>query len=305
PAEPVVFKMVTWEPRGMPQAEGILSLWSQEVSRLSNGQVTIDWVGGPEVTGDAFEMPQLVMSGAIDAYTGPFFHREQIPEGAALAITQVDTNTERERGFDAYMNELHNQHDLEYVGRMQWNWPFYVATTYPVQTKEDLKGGLAGWSPAWGWFIDALGLISVDVGSDTDYTAMESGVINSMVSPLSSMRADGLFELQTHFIDVPTSELGGGGLQIIANLDKVNSLPDPSLLRQARINMIPEMSAFLDNMRDEAYQSALDSDMIRVEFSAEDAKWLQQECWVDAGWESMKENISPESLAKMQAFFAP
>jgi len=188
-----------------------------------------------------------------------------------------------------------------WVGRMTYEWPFYIATTYPVQTPADLKGHKVATSPTTEPSAEALGLIPIE--TEEEYTALERGVIDTIYTPPISMFADGIFEVATHFISHPLAQ---GSLVLFCNLDRFNSLP-PNLqkaLLQGHINARPKMKGVMEGMVGKGISEAEAAGLTMVKFSDDDFKRAEAAV-LEAGWEAAKEIVEPESFAKMRQLSGP
>jgi TRAP-type C4-dicarboxylate transport system substrate-binding protein len=288
--------MVSFESATHPMLAGQMEIFNEELEKASNGLLTIDWVGGPEVI-SFHEQPGAASSGAIDIYFGPgTLYDEEVPETLIHPFTYVTYEEEVARGFDEYMDEIHREKmNVVWIGRMSFEWPFYMAANAIIETPADLEGLLVAVSPTTEASVEALGMVPFD--TEEEYTALERGAIDVVFTPPISMWADGIYEVATHFIDHPLSQ---GSIVMIMNQDKFESLhPDhQEALLQAHINARPALGAKLQGMVGKGLEEAYASNITIVEFSEEDYQWMYTTI-LDAGWAEAERVISPESYARM------
>ena len=206
------------------------------------------------------------------------------------------------RGYDEYMDKVHREKmNVVWVGRGLWEFPFHIATTYPVTKPADLQGHKVAVSPTTEASALALGMVPIE--TEEEYTALERGVIDTMYTTPASMWADGVFEVASHFIDHP---FGIGSLVIIASLDKFNSLP-PDLqnaLLQGYRNARPRMTEVFKQQLEMGRGEAVKAGLTIVKFSDADYK-MAQTTVLEAGWEAAKDKLTPESFAKMRELSGP
>ncbi len=298
PSEPIVLRAVSFMPVGF-KAVAALGLWADEVNRRANGELEIQWIGGPEVIGP-FEQAGAVSEGAIDITAIPAgFYRSQLPEALTLMLSRVTPAVERERGVEEFMIELHREHlNAYFIGRTNFNYPFYMATSFPVSSPEDLAGRSAAASPLTTAFTDALGMIPIE--TEDEYTAMERGLVDAVIMPAVQHGDMSMFELETYFID---HGVLSGNVVILLNWDKWASLPEhlQDLLIQVRLDLEPQMAALTKQWTEEGRQAARDAGLTIVTFSPEDAESFVELSFSSA-WEDAKPTLSPESYAKMREF---
>jgi TRAP-type C4-dicarboxylate transport system substrate-binding protein len=294
--EPVELTMVSFESATHPMLSMLMESFMEELEEESHGLLTINWLGGPEVV-SFHEQPGAVASGAVDLYYGAgTLYDEEVPETLIQPFTYVSYEEEVARGFDEYMDEVHReQMNVVWIGRMSFDWPFYMATTETVETPADLEDLVVAVSPTTEASVEAVGMVPFD--TEEEYTALERGAIDVVFTPPISMWADGIFEVATHFIDHPLCQ---GAIVLICNQDKFDSL-DPELqeaFREAHLEARQNIGVMLQNMRENGVEEAYESGMTIVQFSEEDYEWMF-DTMMEAGWEEAEEVCSPESYERM------
>ncbi len=273
----------------------------EEVNKRANGELRIDWIGGPEIIGP-FEQARAVQSGAIDISSVPStFYWSQVPEAFVLPFSRTTPDVERARGLDDYLLKVHKENlNAYFLGRTMFQYKFYMATSFPISSPQELKGHAGAGGGVLVDYMEALGMTVVE--TEEEYTAMERGLVDTLFMPAIQYDDMSLFELATHFID---HGLHTGSVATIMNLDKFNSLPKhlQDLLVQTQLDMEPMMVERGAQWTADGKQAARDAGLEIVTFSPEDAEYFVELIY-DVGWAKAKEALSPESYVKMQAFLA-
>lgn len=192
------------------------------VEKKTNGEVKIQWAGGPELF-KARDLPTVAAAGSIDVFHYPFgYLGGKIPDAGI---------------YDAYpgnrdygnISTVHRE-ALKFLAPLCEDklkikpfgtttvFPFYLWTRKPIHTFEDMKGlkvrvhgGLAP------HLIRALGMSVVTMPSTDVYMALERGVIDGALRNLSSFFNFREFEFCKFGVNIP---LHVGGTPIFISLRK-------------------------------------------------------------------------------------
>ncbi len=297
-SKPIVLRAVSFMPVQY-KAVAALGLYAKEVNKRAKGKLEIKWIGGPEVIGP-FEQAGAVSEGAIDITAIPAgFYRSQLPEAFTLMLSRVTPAVERERGVEDFLVELHRKKlNTYFIGRTNFNYPFFMATSFPVKSYKDLARHKAAASPLTTAFTNALGMTPIE--TEDEYTAMERGLVDAVIMPAVQLGDMSMFELASHFID---HGVLSGNVVILINWDKWASLPKPlqNLMKQVRLDLEPQMAALTKKWTEAGRQAARKAGKKIVKFSAADAKAFV-ELSFSSSWENAKSTLSPASYAKMKEF---
>jgi len=297
-AKTIVLRAVSFMPVQY-KAVAALGLYAKEVNKRAAGQLEIKWIGGPEVIGP-FEQVGAVSEGAVDITALPAgFYRSQLPEAFTLMLSRVTPAKERERGLDEFLIELHRKKlNTYYIGRTNFNYPFYMATSFPVKSIKDFAGHKAAASPLTTAFTDALKMTPIE--TEEEYTAMERGLVDSVIMPAVQLRDTSMFEITTHFID---HGVLSGNVVILMNWDKWAKLPESlqDLMRQTRLDLEPQMAALTSEWTEAGREAARKAGQTIVRFSPEEAEQFVEMSF-ESSWEDAKPTLSPESYAKMREY---
>ncbi len=300
PAETYTFEAVSFQPKGMKGVEP-MQMYADSVAEMSNGQIIIDWIGGPDIV-PGREQHQAVKDGVIDiALNRAHAYRGEIPETMILPMSEVPAWVERERGMYEYMNERHKDTwNTVWLGRTKWLDPFYtvVKTSRAINTPTDLAGLQVSTPPFTEDILTKIGMVPFDI--EEEYTGMERGTIDAVCTPPGSMAADGLFEIATHLIDHP---INSGSIVLTMNQAKFESLPPElqDLMFQALWSMEPDLVAFYDDYRAGGFQTARDEGVEIVQFWPADAAWFDELIHA-TNLAGMEDSLDATQLANMKKF---
>ena len=218
---PVVFKVVTFQPRGKHIPKNLM-MFADAVAREFDGEIRIDFLGGPEVIGP-FQQPEAVRSGQIDmALTSPSFYSNLSPLSHVNMFSNRTYDVLQDNGFYAAHEELHHDIGFAYLGEFTFDVPFYMFTNFPVESLTDFVGKKIRVFPTVSPFVEALGAASILMGQHEIYSAMERGVVDGFV-----MNAAGFVDTQSwHEVTRYMIEPGfyRGGLTLIVNPTSWNRL---------------------------------------------------------------------------------
>lgn len=198
-------------------------VWVDEINTALKGKVKVNYIGGPEVM-QALQQTEAVSKGIIDITFNPTaFYQSAFPEAGAFILSRKSVTEEREPGgFYDYMVERHEQLNVRYIGRSLWS-PFYLWTTTPVSSLDELKGKKMRTTALYDRFMRALGVAPVTIPEADTYSALEGGTVDGFGWPAAGPRQRGWTKVVNHVIDLPF--FGSNNIVILMNLDKWKSLP--------------------------------------------------------------------------------
>lgn len=201
-----------------------------------HGAVTLNYLGGPEVTPDK-EQATALKRGLIDiimcpaAYYSGLFGQARIPGAQNVPIDEIRKNGAWDMMEQAWEKNL-NAHILSWV--FDKGQKFY--TYYTVKPKESTKTGLdlTGMkirsTGLYNPFLIAMGATTVTTSAGDVYAGLERGVVSGLAWPWGSIAKYGWERFLKY--RVRPSFFSGSEL-IVINLDKWKSL---SKEQQALLN---------------------------------------------------------------------
>lgn len=195
--------------------------WVEMVEEVTEGRVTINWRGGPDVIplGEQFEAMQ---SGAIDVnftYIGQY--QSMLPESLSIPLSQLEPWEERENGFYDFMVERHEEINTMYLGRWLTGSP-RLWLNEPINEVADLEGMSIRSAPNYNRFFDKLGIHSQMIDPSEVYTALQTGVVEGFVyGGFNGPRKDGWTDSTKYVLDHP---FWTQNCVILVNNDKWNEI---------------------------------------------------------------------------------
>ena len=193
----------------------------EEVSRISNGTLTINRVGGPEVT-HPLEQFAPTRDGHYDAMaTVGAYHTDHtqlgIGENVAANYTRIAENhTPRvECGLYDALEDVYKPLGIQYVGSIAGGWGARLWTVDPIRDISDLDGVHLRAATTYQAFLHPYGTTTTPLQFSEIYPALEKGAIQGIywenVGALNS-KWDEVIKYQ-----YPDSLAGGGGISIMFN----------------------------------------------------------------------------------------
>lgn len=293
--EPITLKAVMFFPYRPknPHHAMYTDFMVNNVKERSNGELIIDFLGGPEVI-PPFDQIEALRRGVLDiTFIGGSFAENLVPATVSLNASELSTTEERAAGYNDYMNNLYGEHDLLMLGRIP-DGGFYLLTN--VNTPEPYTGflgqkfGLGGtmWIP----FCDKLGIITNVIPIADTYTGLERGVFDGTGSNALGGSPLGFGEVCKYRIN---HKFWPAGNSInMMSLERWNSLPKhlQDILMEEQIKMENAMLPLLEQL--EAYEvKQLEGQGCEMfEFPPVEATWYVNTAF-ESKWEQLKET-APE-----------
>lgn len=266
-----------------------LGMLKEKVEAKTNGDLTINWLGGPEVI-DGFDQGSAVQNAVVDmSFLFSGSHAGLVPATEVLQKSTITPEQELEVGAWDLMNKEYNKAGLFFLGRHgPTNNFFYVLTNKKVARPQDLAGQRLGDGTIGRNFLSALGAIPVTTDYAEAYTSVERGVLDGWAFPLSSLTFFGFHEVNKYVINHPF--LSNDMLYII-NLDKWNSLPSrfQDVLIEAKAEIDAEWPPIYDGISGEVWQEMMKT-MEVITFSPADVEFWYQTAY-SAEWTYLYQTI--------------
>ncbi len=269
------------------------------VNERSGGELTIDFIGGPEVI-PGFDQPKAVKEGSIDiiynvtAYSAPL-----LPEADVLHLSEYLPWEERETGFYDLMVETFKKMNAYYLGRMMTpNAGFFFFVNDPVERPEDLAGRKMRTAALYDEFMRALSITPVTIGVPDTYSALERGIVDGFGQPIPVAYGMGWTSITKYLIDHEFYNQNG---VILINLDVWNKLPKhlQDLMKEAAAEQEHRTWDYAEGVIKDNRQGMAADGVQFVKFSPADAKYYLDLAY-STSWAVTKKKVSPEMYAKLR-----
>ncbi|MPZ56960.1 MAG: C4-dicarboxylate ABC transporter [Rhizobiales bacterium] len=186
-----------------------LTPWTKEVAKRSNGQLTVRMFPSMQLGGKPPELYRQMVQGIADVvftlpgYTAGDFPMMSLTELPGTASSAEDGTRKLWANFDKFFAQEFK--DAKVL--MLWNSDTagIMSRAKPIRTLEDMKGmRIRTPSRAQSAQLTALGATPVDMPVTQIYNALERGVIDATMIPLSAMLDFKLLEVVKYLtVDAP------------------------------------------------------------------------------------------------------
>jgi TRAP-type C4-dicarboxylate transport system substrate-binding protein len=285
----------------IPKTNPVLAManaWVADVNTKLNGQVHINYVGGPEAMG-RLQQPEALRTGAVDIiFTAAGDYQDQVPVASGFVLSKLSPMEERNSGFYDFMVEQHAQKlNARYLGRMQVS-PFYLWTKKDLKTLADLSGLKMRTGLLYDRMMRAFGMVPVSINAPEVYNALSEGIVDGFGWPVTGPLKQGWLDNCKFVVDLPFYP--ASNVVALMNLDKWKALPPATqdALTKATADFEPAMVKHFDD-EDEAEWKAIGSKVTKVKFSdAENKRYLDTA--YDVEWKVLQDRV-PDLVAKLRS----
>lgn len=284
--QPIVIKALMAWPESYT-SNGSFREWVNRVNESGKGKVTIKLIGGPEAV-PLFEQIGALKRGVVDIVnTAAAYYMGVIPEVEAFGLSRLNPEEERARGFYDLMAEIHKEHGLMYLGRMQGATPLGVLCTKPqVKSSKDLAGLKIRSVPIYDAFLKELRAVPVTIPVPEIYTALERGVVDGFIQPLAGgFTSLGFHEVVKYIVNHYFYQLPGTAL---VNMEYWNKLPQDT--RNFLITTVKEnernVGKYFMSLHNLEIDKAQKAGVKLVDFPPDDAKQFVETAY-RMGWENL------------------
>ena len=207
------------------------------VEEKSNGDIIIEWKGGPEVIPEE-QQPRAVWTGSVDiALTDSSYYATESPATRPLVDMVTLTGEEsRAAGIFDWAVEQHEKINLRYLGMGAYGSDAYLWSIDKFEKPQDIAGVTLRGSTADDIPLKALGAKTITVDFGDIYSALERHMVDGMLMPPSGVMPFGSQEIVKYCYK---PALRSGPCQMVMNLDKWNGLTDnqKEIINNAMIDM--------------------------------------------------------------------
>lgn len=179
----VVLKAIsTWE-KPLVWNKPLLELMGR-VERKSNGELVIEWRGGPESV-PPFQSAEPVSKGVFDiVQTSPTFYASAVPDANAIYPEKASPKSLHAAGVVRLLDEIHREKlGVVFLGVPSSGIGFTILTKAPARNLEFFKGKKIRTVPLYTPLLRALGVATVTIAPAEVYPALERGVVDGVAWP--------------------------------------------------------------------------------------------------------------------------
>jgi TRAP-type C4-dicarboxylate transport system substrate-binding protein len=221
-------KLATFVPPTHIILAKVLTPWAQEVAAASGNKLTVRMFPSMQLGGKPPELYRQTVQGISDicftlpGYTSGDFPMMALTELPGMASSADDGTRKLWAHFDRFLASQFK--DTKVL--MLWNsdTASIMSKTKPVRTLEDMKGmKIRTPSAAQSAQLEAIGAIPVDMPAGQIYNALDRGVVDASMIPMSAALDFKLIEVAKYFtINAP---LGRSPFLVAMNRARYEKLP--------------------------------------------------------------------------------
>jgi len=301
-AKTVTFKIVTMQPKGKPISKNLM-MFADALKSEFDGQVIINFLGGPEVIGP-FQQHEAVRSGQIDmALTSASFYSSLTPLSHVNMFSNLRRTELLKIGFYDIHEEIHRKIGLGYLGEITFDVPFFIFTNFEVKSLKDFVGKKIRVFPAITPFMKALGAAPVMMGQHEIYSAMDRGVVDGFVMSTGGFVKGHSWHEVTKYMIKPS--FYRGGLALLINPKSWDKVPKDlqKKIKDWKYNVWdpdPNGGEWFVNFTNDETKMVEQSGVKVIELSPADAKVYLKKAY-DSAWQSIiaKKPVEGLKLKKM------
>ena len=176
---------------------------AEEVARLSNGELEIEYAGGSDVIG-GFDAPEAIANGVFDmSHSANSYFAGAMPSSISLASGNASPAALKSAGvLDAYADILMQQRGVKMLGMPLTGVGYVFQVRGKPAELSYFKGKKIRSIPLYDPILEALGATPVTTSPAEAYTAMERGVVDGLGWPDIGL-LDFKFYEQAKFVMLP------------------------------------------------------------------------------------------------------
>ena len=305
PKEPTVLKLVSFKP-DVPPDQFFEHMLIDKVKAKSNGELIIEWVGGPEAI-PPYDTPGAVQSGTINIASVLFGAIDTIiPGWECLGFSTI--TIEEFRKSEAYdiaagLCEDKGIYFLGWSTACKPNRMMAVYSKTKIAKLEDFTGmKFAVQGSAYAKLLETLGAVPSIIPMADYFTAMERGTVDAFHIGVPGVIMWGCKDVTNYMLD---EIMGSCSSAFLVNLEVWNSLPKnlQDIMTEAMIEDEIEAAVAWEDVIAGVKKELSDAGVEIVKFSPEDSKRFY-DIYVEATWGHVMPK-NPELVAKFKEIIAP
>ncbi|MDA7760035.1 TRAP transporter substrate-binding protein DctP [Amylibacter sp.] len=274
---------------------------AEEVARISNGELEIEYAGGSDVIG-GFDAPEAVANGVFDmSHSANSYFAGAMPSSISLASGNASLEELKSGGvLDAYADILMKQRGVKMLGMPLSGVGYVLQVRGKPSDLSYFKGKKIRSIPLYDPILEALGATPVTTSPAEAYTAMERGVVDGLGWPDIGL-LDFKFYEQAKFVMLP--DFYQLRTVTLINPNSFNGLPEELQ------GVLTEASASADSIGAKWAKGKRDAEHAEMEaagvefVSLSDAEGAQFRALTEEKLWNKVTSIAPDDAARLKPLF--
>jgi TRAP-type C4-dicarboxylate transport system substrate-binding protein len=297
--KPVTWRAVTFLPKNMFSVKNIYAI-AERAKQRSNGQLTIEYLGGPEVI-PAPNQAEAVRKGVVQmSIVSVTTYDGLVPLSNVMDLSELSPAEELSTGAYDIINQYHQNAGIFYLGRgtSSLGNMMMLMMKQSIERPQQLTGKKVGATTAsLVPFLKTIGASPVIVSQPEIYTALERGTVDGFHYTLPNIVDSQLYSVAKYIIDHAYYR---GAVSIIVNLGSWNQLPSnlQQMMTKIAQEVIVEYSNDFEKELGIARQKCIDNGVKFIKFSDVDQQWFYTNLY-DSAWAEAS-RLHPEEVAKLR-----
>ncbi len=268
------------------------------VKQRSNGQLTINWLGGPEAIATN-DQPSALRNGTVDLIvTAASYYQKQVPQIGAVNLCQYSYLEQQSKGIYDYWNSIHGPLNSRFLGFTSFGVPYYVFVNKQIKDpKTDFKGLKIRSGTIYDNFLKALGAVTVTVAVNETYSALQTGIVDGAGWVPDNVDTYKAYEVVKYWVDAPFYSTA---MSMLVNTDSFNALPKnlQDILTSTATEVDNKSCADQIDYETGCLKKFAGLGMKPITLSADDTKWFTNLAY-DSAWADLKKTLSAEDYDKL------
>jgi TRAP-type C4-dicarboxylate transport system substrate-binding protein len=221
-------KLATFVPMSHIIMAKVLGPWAEELSKASSGRLTVRMFPSMQLGGKPPELYRQTARGISDicftlpGYTSNDFPMMQLTELPGMASSAEDGTRKIWQHFDKFLGRDFSE--TKVLGLWNSDSAALMTKTKPIRRLEDLRGmKVRTPSAAQSAQIEALGGTPIDMPANQIYNALDRGVVDAAMIPMSGAIDFKLIEVARYF--TTNAPVGRSNFLVAMNKQRYEKLP--------------------------------------------------------------------------------
>jgi TRAP-type transport system periplasmic protein len=286
-----------WPEQNDPAKPGLQLLQDIINEKGKAVNISIRYLGGPEIFGP-MQGAESVAQGTVDmAYTAAAYTSGMIPEVDAMKLLDTSGAEDRANGIFELMNKWHNEKGLEYMARAGTGQRFQGYLNKEIN-EPDLSGLSMRVVPIYVPLINALGARGISTAGGEVYTALERGLVHGFWWGGREIRPWGWHEVVKYIWGPPFWTVDVYVFMSKKSWDRLDAAQKAAMTEIMKEYEIQSHDAQVA-MQADITRDLLESGMKEIKFSPEKEKWYLDMAYSEGWKEAIKKSERVNQLKQI------